>query len=104
MQLRVHPKMKWHGTSSWPPAWGGSYGRGSTLPLGEEGVLLDARFQDAYGGFPKHLVLTIEYNKNKYNGPLCADDPNFLTQLYPKLRECLGQPIQQIGNMEIDLS
>jgi hypothetical protein len=41
MQLRTHPKMKWEGFSNWPPAYGGSYGRGDIFPVGEEGVLID---------------------------------------------------------------
>ena len=49
MQLRTHPKTKWEGFFNWPPAWGGSYGRGDIFPVGEEGVLIDEHFRAVIG-------------------------------------------------------
>ena len=47
MQLRTHPKMKWEGFSNWPPARGGSYGRGDVFPIGEDGVLTNVEMAEA---------------------------------------------------------
>jgi hypothetical protein len=46
MELRVHPKMKWEGYSSWPPSWRGAYDRGDIFPAGEEGVLKSVAIRD----------------------------------------------------------
>jgi hypothetical protein len=56
MQFRTHPKMKWEGFSNWPPAWGGSYGRGDIFPVGEEGVLIDVEMAEADNTMPRHLT------------------------------------------------
>ena len=40
MQLRTHPKTKWEGFFNWPPAWGGSYGRGDIFPAPERAKYL----------------------------------------------------------------
>ena len=74
MQLRTHPKMKWEGFSNWPPAWGGSYGRGDIFPIGEEGVLTDVEMAEADNTMPHHLTLMIEHRGNTSSGVLCCDD------------------------------
>jgi hypothetical protein len=61
MELRIHPKMKWEGYSSWPPSWGGANGRGDIFAGGEEGVLRSVTIREGDDTMPIHLELTIEH-------------------------------------------
>ena len=102
MRLRDHPKMKWHGLLSWPPQWGGSYGPGQKFAIGEVGVLKDVHLREAFVSMPARLNLVIEYEGGTHSGLLLLDDPSFMEPLCRRLRECIGLPIHEIGNSEID--
>ena len=104
MQLRTHPKMKWEGFSNWPPAWGGSYGRGDIFPVGEEGVFIDVEMAEADNTMPRHLILMIEHRGNTSSGVLCCDDDEeVIPRLFKILKGCIGWPISRIGDLDVDL-
>jgi hypothetical protein len=103
MELRVHPKMKWEGYSSWPPSWGGANGCGDIFPGGEEGVLRSVTIREGDDTMPIHLELTIEHLGNTVSGILCCDDATVIPRLYEALSKCFGQSIHEIGDLDVDL-
>ena len=103
MELRVHPKMKWEGYSSWPPSWGGAYGRGDIFPGGEESVLRSVAIREGDETMPIHLELTIEHLGNTASGILCCDDAAVVPRLYEVFSKCIGESIRKIGDLEVDL-
>jgi hypothetical protein len=103
MQLRTHPKMKWEGFSNWPPAWGGSYGRGDVFPIGEDGVLTNVEMAEADSTTPRHLTLTIEHRGNTSSGVLCCDDEEVIPRPFKILKSFSGWTICRIGDLDVDL-
>lgn len=101
MKLREHPKIHW------PPSWSGAYDIDlEEVPIFEQGVLRDVQYPEALTVtnlmFPTHLTLANEYKGNAFGGVLVIDDPALLPSLYHLLRENIGRPIQEIGELEID--
>lgn len=97
MELRRHPKIK-----HWPPVWSGTYGLGNTFQHGENGVLEDVRLlaKDHIG--PTRLQLEGKCEGRTFKGDLLSEDPKFLQQLHEKLKSSRGQPIRDIGSLEIE--
>lgn len=100
MRLRHHPKLRWKGSSTWPPELGGSYGPGTRFPTGEEGVLKEVRLLDADRIGPARLELDVKYEGHTFSGNLLSEDPKFLQGLPPSRsvnrrggnRQCLRDP------------
>ncbi len=90
--------MTYHGVRNWPPQWGGAYSSGAKFPIGEEGVLKAVQYLETSCS----IALAIDYEGRAYRGALFLDDPSFLVPLYQSLSECIGQPIREIGDLEID--
>lgn len=103
MQLRLHPKMKYQGFSNWPPAWGGSYGRGTVFPQGEQGTLRETRIQEKSEALPRHILLAIDFMGSDHSGVLCFDDETMVDRLNAVLSKFVGKDISEIGNTDVDL-
>lgn len=103
MRLRDHPKMRYKGEPNWPPQWGGAYRSGAKSPIGEVGILKSVQKVGADAALPAHLLLAIEFERATWSGDLMLDDLNIFNRLYKKLCDCIGQPIREIGDTEIDL-
>ena len=95
--------MKWEGFSHWPPMWAGSYDPGDIFPVGEEGVLIDVKITGAESTMPLHLTLRIEHRGNTSSGLLCCDETEIIPRLHEILKACIGWPIGQIGDLDVDL-
>jgi len=65
-------------------------------------VLKDVQLREAFVSMSARLKLVSEYEGGAHSGLLFLDDLSFMERLYPKLRECIGLPIQEIGDLEID--
>ena len=99
-QLRNHPKMTWGGRPSWPPRL--TTGWGETSRACEEGVLHGVELLATDTIDPIRLKLAIKYECDVHSVLVCCDDPDFLSPLYEKLKQCVGQPMLEIGSSEID--
>src|SRR6266508_4424541 len=69
MELRKHPKMRWHGRPNWPPEWNGPFGPDRPLPKGEVGTLVRAECRLGDLRTP-HCYLDIQWNGQDYFGSL----------------------------------
>jgi hypothetical protein len=49
------------------------------------------------------VSLMIDFEGHPFSAELFFDDADFLKALYPKLCECVGQPISTVGDMEVNL-
>ena len=81
--------------SVWPPEWGGSYGRGDTFAMGDQGVLVAVERQG------DHLTLTIEHEGRKQSGILQWDAPPSLDAVEKVLQAHLGEPIKALGDLDV---
>jgi len=92
MQLRSHPHL------SWPPSWGGSMAPYDRIPMGEDGILKDVVLN------ADHLSLAIDYEGRDWKGILIvkSEESTFVQQVHNELNQNLGNPISEIGNLEID--
>ena len=81
--------------SVWPPDWGGSYGRGDTFAMGDQGVLVAVERQG------DHLTLTIEHEGRKQSGILQWDAPPSVDDVEKVLRANIGNTIKAIGDLDV---
>ncbi len=102
MELRRHPDIKHKGTSTWPPSFGGSYGRGDRFPQGEEGELVDVEYREDVLGSPPHVWISIRYQERISSGPLLVDDIALLPFLASELGRFIGGPLAEAGSMDLD--
>ena len=71
-----------------------------TYPVGEVGILEDVRKFT-----PKnHCYLAIKYNGSRYVGIIQCDDRDFFEKLYHCLSHACGQPLHEIGELDLDQS
>jgi len=102
-ELRTHPKVRYHGARTWPPDWGGTYDGSTQIPLGEQGQLEDVSVAERDLIGPERLDLTITYGGRKHSGQVWVDDLTLVPRLYDVLKKHIGLPIQEIGQLEVDL-
>jgi hypothetical protein len=100
-QLRTHPKLKYKGARTWPPDWSGGYN--GTAPQGEEGRLRDVGVAEKDLIGPQRLDLYVEHEGRRYGGQVWVDDPTLVPKLCDLLKEHIGSPMRQIGELEVDL-
>ncbi len=89
--------LKWREIPMWPPEWMISH-----EGVGEEGVLEDVQFRiDANPG-----LISVEVNHfgDSRKGIIILEDLAHLRVLYYKLRESIGKPLTEVGDLDIDLS
>jgi len=82
-------------SSSWPPAWGGSYGRGDSFAMGEQGVLKAVEREG------HDLVLTITFDGRDHSGLLRWTAPPTVEALQKALGASIGQEIGTIGGLGV---
>ncbi len=81
----------------WPPQWSVSDDQ-----AGEEGVLEDVQLRHELST----RVISIEANHlgDYRKGIMILEDPAHLKLVFEKLRENLGKPLTEIGDLEIDFT
>lgn len=89
--------LKWRGLTMWPPEWSVS-----DHQEGEKGVLEDVQLRQELS---KRLIY-IEANHlgDCRKGIMVLKDPAHLELVFDKLRENLGRPLTEIGDLEIDFT
>ena len=97
MKLRSHPDMSYKGFRTWPPVWTREFGP-ETYPAGEVGILEDVR----RSVLDNQCYLVIQYNGSHYVGFIQCDDPGFFEKIYRCFARGRGQPIHEIGELDVD--
>ena len=93
MQIRA---LKWRGLSMWPPEW-----MISDQGLGEAGVLEEVRLRRDLN--PKLISVVVNHWGDIRKGIMVLEDPALLEAVYGKLKQHVGRPLTEIGDLEITL-
>ena len=89
--------LQWEGIPAWPPQWWFSDEK-----AGEEGVLKNAQFR--YDQMPVCISVVATHLDESRHGIIILADSAHLEILCQKLKENLGRPLSEIGDLEIDFS
>jgi hypothetical protein len=89
--------LQWEGIPAWPPQWWFSDEK-----AGEEGVLKNVQFR--YDQMPVCISVVATHLEESRHGLIILEDPIHLEILCQKLKENLGRPLSEIGDLEIDIS
>ena len=84
-------------SSQWPPRWSGPHEQGEKLPMGENGVTFKAATL-----MKNHIHLSVQFGNKEWVGVIESKDKEFLKRVYELLRNCEGQSLKQIGDLEIE--
>jgi hypothetical protein len=87
--------LQWDGLSMWPPEWGFS-----DEGAGEDGFLKNVRFHNDQT--PQCISVIASHLGNERNGIIILENPAHLEILCQKLKENIGRPLSQVGDLEID--
>jgi hypothetical protein len=98
MKLRDHPRLSYKSFPIWPPTWNLPRKNGNKILKGEVGVLRYVHFNDG----SSKCYLVIDFEAEHYVGTLNLHDQTFCRQISHLLRDHVGRPIKEIG--DIDLS
>ena len=91
MRMRT---LKWKGLSMWPPEW-----TISDQGLGEAGVLEEVRLRKDLN--PKLISVVVNHWGDIRKGVMVLEDPALLEVVYGKLKQHVGRPLTEIGDLEI---
>jgi len=94
MQIRT---LKWRGLSMWPPEW-----TISDQGLGEAGVLEEVYLRRDLK--PKLICVVVNHWGDIRKGIMVLEDPALLEVVYGKLKQHVGQPLRDIGDLELSHS
>ena len=87
--------LQWEGMPAWPPEWWIS-DEGAR----EEGSLKHVQFR--YDQTPQCISVVASHLGDDRNGIIILENPAHLEILCQKLKENIGKPLSQIGDLEID--
>jgi len=87
--------LQWKGIPMWPPEWWIS-----DEGAGEEGFLKNVQFRNDQT--PACISVVATHLGNDRNGIIILEDPLHLETLCSKLKENIGRPLSQIGDLEIE--
>jgi hypothetical protein len=93
MQIRT---LTWRELPVWPPEWWVTDQEG-----GEAGVLEDVQLRNDLT--PSLISIFANYLGHSRKGIIVLEDSLHLEVLYRRLKENLGRPLTEIGDLEIDL-
>jgi hypothetical protein len=87
--------LKWRGIPAWPPEW-----RISDEGAGEEGVLKNVQLRNYL--IPSCVLIKASHLGDDRIGIIVLEDSAHLKILSNKLKENIGKPLTEIGDLEID--
>jgi len=93
MQIR---NLKWKGLPMWPPEW-----MISAQGLGEAGVLQEIYLRNDLN--PALISLVANHSGDIRQGIMILEDPALLKVVYHHLKQHVGRPLTEIGDLEISL-
>ncbi len=88
-------ELTWKGLQMWPPEW-----FISDQGAGDDGILADVRVY--HGLSPILLRIEANYLGDTRKGIILLEDPGCLDLVYSKLKENIGRPLSDIGNLEVE--
>jgi hypothetical protein len=91
MRIRT---LEWRGLSMWPPEW-----TISDQGLGEAGVLEEVYLRRDLN--PKLISVVVNHWGNIRKGILVLEDAALLEVVYGKLKQHVGLPLADIGDLEL---
>ncbi len=91
MQIR---SLKWKGFAMWPPEW-----MISDQGSGEEGVLEEVQLRHDLK--PQLISVVANHLGEVRKGIMVLEDPALLRVVYNNLKQYIGWPLAEIGDMEI---
>lgn len=93
MQIR---SLTWRGLSMWPPEW-------TILDqgAGEEGVLEEVHLRHVLK--TKLISVVANHLGDIRKGIIVLEDPSLLEVVYHQLKQHVGRPLAEIGDLEITL-
>ncbi|HLD48660.1 MAG TPA: hypothetical protein VJA64_12605 [Desulfobaccales bacterium] len=91
MQIR---SLRWKGFAMWPPEW-----TISDQELGEAGVLEEVHLREDLE--PKLISVVANHLGDIRKGIMVLEDPALLEVVYGKLKQHVGRPLTEIGDLEI---
>jgi hypothetical protein len=80
----------------WPPEW-----MMSDQGAGEAGVLQEVALRNDLS--PKSIIVVANHLGDIRKGIVVLEDPLHLKAVYGKLKQHIGRPLAEIGNLEITL-
>jgi len=98
MQLRDHPLMSYRGVRNWPPVWTLARDHSVKALMGEVGVL---KYVHSNSLMSNKCFLVIDLEEKTYIGSLIFKDHAFCGQISNLLREQVGCPIEEIGDLDV---
>jgi hypothetical protein len=101
MKLRSHRLVSYDGVHTWPPDWRWRGGEDNKHPLGEVGILrevLPCTIKPA-----NRCYVIMEYEGAEYMGVLRFDSYSVCQRVYDFLLQHRGEPIEQIGRIDVQL-
>lgn len=87
--------LQWKGMSMWPPEWGFS-----DEGAGEDGFLKNVQFRNDQT--PQCISVVASHLGDDRNGIIILEDTTHLETLCQKLKENIGRPLKEIGDLNID--
>ena len=87
--------LQWKGMPSWPPEWGVS-----DEGAGEDGILKNVQIR--YDQSPTCISVVVSHGGDSRNGIIVLEDSASLEILCKKLKDNIGRPISEIGDLSID--
>jgi hypothetical protein len=97
--LRDHPLMIRRGVHNWPPLWTKGTLKDVKRVTGEIGIL---RYIQSNNVSNRCFLIT-ENERELYTGTLIFDDMKFCRQIVDILRQQVGRPIKEIGDLDVQL-
>jgi hypothetical protein len=91
MQIR---KLKWRGLSMWPPEW-----TITDQGLGETGILEEVHLRNDLN--PRLISVVASHLGEVRKGIMVLEEPALLESVYIKLKQHVGRPLTEIGDLEI---
>jgi hypothetical protein len=91
MQIR---SLKWKGFAMWPPEW-----MISDQGMGEEGILEEVHLRLDLK--PQLISVVANHLGEIRKGIMVLEDPALLEAVYGQLKQHVGRPLTEIGDVEI---
>ena len=83
---------------NWPPVWAQAVKDGGKTVEGEIGIL---KYALTDRRLSNKCFLVIEHGNERYNGTLSFDDTRFFLLVSHLLKNHVGRPIKEIGDLDL---
>lgn len=90
--------MSYRGVSNWPPIWTQGTAKNRKIIKDEVGILT---YVHDVNPESNKIYLVIQYEKEHYVGTLIFDDVKLCHQMTDLLRQHIGRPIEEIGDLDL---